>query len=74
VRGDAGVGRAVPRACHDIDAGLEVGVHGAEARAAMDPGKANEARASLASDEDWVGLEASLRIVMLDLIRHPWRH
>lgn len=38
VRGDAGVERAVPRARHDIGAGLEVGVHGVEARAAMDPG------------------------------------
>jgi hypothetical protein len=28
----------VPRAGHDIDAGLEVGVHGVEARAVMDPG------------------------------------
>lgn len=28
VRGDAGVERAVPRAGGDIDAGLEVGVHG----------------------------------------------
>lgn len=28
VRGDAGVERAVPRARHDIGAGLEVGVHG----------------------------------------------
>lgn len=37
-RGDAGVERAVPRAGHDIGAGLEVGVHGVEARAAMDPG------------------------------------
>ncbi len=36
--GDAGVERAVPRARHGIDAGLEVGVHGMEARAAMDPG------------------------------------
>ena len=38
VRGDAGVERAVPRAGHDIGAGLEVGMHGVEARAAMDPG------------------------------------
>lgn len=38
VRGDAGVERAMPRARHDIGAGLEVGVHGVEARAAMDPG------------------------------------
>ena len=38
VRGDAGVERAVARAGHDIGAGLEVGVHGVEARAAMDPG------------------------------------
>ena len=38
VRGDAGVERAVPRTRHDIGAGLEVGVHGVEARAAMDPG------------------------------------
>ena len=38
MRGDAGVERAVPRAGHDIDAGLEVGVHGVEARAVMDPG------------------------------------
>ena len=36
VRGDAGVERAVPRARHDMGAGLEVGVHGVEARAAMD--------------------------------------
>lgn len=38
VRGYAGVERAVPRAGHDSGAGLEVGVHGVEARAAMDPG------------------------------------
>ncbi len=38
VRGDVGVERAVPRAGRDSDAGLEVGVHGVEARAAMDPG------------------------------------
>ena len=38
VRGDAGVERAVARAGGDIDAGLKVGVHGVEARAAMDPG------------------------------------
>ena len=38
VRGDAGVKRAMPRAGDDIGAGLEVGVHGVEARAAMDPG------------------------------------
>ena len=38
VRGDAGVERAVGRAGDYIDAGLEVGVHGVEARAAMDPG------------------------------------
>lgn len=38
VRGDAGVERAVARAGHDIGAGLEVGVHAVEARAAMDPG------------------------------------
>ncbi len=38
VRGDAGVERAVARAGHDGDAGLKVGVHGVEARAAMDPG------------------------------------
>ena len=38
VRGDAGVERAVPRAGHDIGAGLEVGVHGVEARAVIDPG------------------------------------
>lgn len=38
VRGDAGVERAVAGAGHDIDAGLKVGVHGVEARAAMDPG------------------------------------
>ena len=38
MRGDAGVERAVVCAGHDIGAGLEVGVHGVEARAAMDPG------------------------------------
>jgi len=38
VRGDAGVERTVARAGHDIGAGLEVGVHGVEARAAMEPG------------------------------------
>ena len=38
VRGDAGVERAMPRTRHDIGAGPEVGVHGVEARAAMDPG------------------------------------
>lgn len=38
VRGNAGVERAVPRAGHDIGAGLEVGVHGVEARAAIVPG------------------------------------
>ena len=38
MRGNAGVERAVPRAGHDIDAGLKVGVHGVEARAAVDPG------------------------------------
>jgi hypothetical protein len=38
MRGDAGVERAVARAGHDVSAGLEVGVHGVEARAAMDPG------------------------------------
>src|SRR3546814_11712785 len=38
VRGDAGVERAVARAGHDRGVGLEVGVHGGEARAAMDPG------------------------------------
>ena len=35
VRGNAGVERAVARAGGDIGAGLEVGVHGVEARAAM---------------------------------------
>lgn len=38
VRGDAGVERAVACAGGDIDAGLEAGVHGVEARAAMEPG------------------------------------
>lgn len=38
VRGDAGVERAVAGAGHDSGAGLEVGVHGVEARSAMDPG------------------------------------
>jgi hypothetical protein len=28
VRGDAGVERAMPRAGHEIGAGLEIGVHG----------------------------------------------
>ena len=38
MRGHAGVERAVPRAGHDIDAWLKVGVHGVEARAVVDPG------------------------------------
>ena len=38
VRSDAGVERAVARAGRDVSTGLEVGVHGVEARAAMAPG------------------------------------
>ena len=72
VRGDAGVERAVACAGHDIGAGLEVGVHGVEARAAMDPGSRRTSHGPRsAGDEDGVGLEASLRIVMPDLILHP---
>ena len=48
VRGDAGVERAMPRARHDIGAGLKVGVHGVEARAAMDPGSRHTRHSSRA--------------------------
>lgn len=71
VRGDAGVERAVTRAGRDSGAGLEVGVRGVEARAAMDPGSRRTSHGSRASSEERAGLDASLRIVMPDLIWHP---
>lgn len=64
VRGDAGVECAMPRAGHDSGAGLEVGVYGVEARAAMDPG-------SSPGDEVCTKPDTSPRLVMPDLIPHP---
>ncbi len=53
----------MPRAGHDIGAGLEVGMHGVEARAAMDPG-------SRPGGEGGAGLDASFGI---DMPNHPLR-
>jgi hypothetical protein len=52
VQGDAGVERAVPRAGGDSDAGREVGVHGVEARVAMNPGLRLTSHMPRLGDED----------------------